>query len=153
MWRYDGNAWTNVGGPGAQFVGICNALYALNPDRSRLLRLDRYTKVWNPIGGPANAIIGGGSKVYASTPSKAEIWEYSRYLANWKKIGRSGWMWVGVAGTVYGLAPDKRGVQVQRDARELDEGGRTGRDADWGRVRPLRHRAWQRQPLAIHRNG
>jgi len=26
LWRYDGSTWTKVGGPGAQFVGICNAV-------------------------------------------------------------------------------------------------------------------------------
>jgi Beta-lactamase enzyme family len=110
LWRYDGNAWIKVGGPGAQFVGICNAVYALNSDCTKIDRFDRYTGAWTEIGGPADSIIGGGSKVYAAAPSKSAIWEYSRYLGKWTKIGGPGSMWVGVGGTVYGLTPDRSAV-------------------------------------------
>jgi hypothetical protein len=91
-------------------VGICNAVYALNPDCTKVYRFDRYTGAWTEIGGPAHSIIGGGSKVYAAAPSKSAIWEYSRYLGKWTKIGGPGSMWVGVGGTVYGLTPDKSAV-------------------------------------------
>ena len=110
LWRYDGKVWSRVGDPAFQFVGICNAVYSLNLDCTKVSRFDRYTGQWTQIGGPADSLIGGGSKVYAATPSKKEIWEYSRYLGTWQKIGGAGSMWAGAGGTVYGVTPDKSAV-------------------------------------------
>ena len=110
VYRYDGKDWTQIGSGGLQFVGIGNALYALENGTRNVYRYDRYENKWSKIGGAAHSIIGGGSKVYASITDKGEIWEYSRFKDEWTKIGGAGHSWVGVGGTVFGLTPNKQAV-------------------------------------------
>ncbi|PRQ06857.1 serine hydrolase [Enhygromyxa salina] len=108
--RYDGVSWAKVGGPGAQFVGICNAVYSLGPSRDRVDHYDRLMNKWTKIGGPAQSLIAGGSKVYAAAPENRAIFAWSRYDKTWTEIGGAGSMWVGVGPTVYGLTPDRQAV-------------------------------------------
>jgi len=110
LWRYDGRVWSRAGSSGAQFVGICNSIYCLTPDKSMVFRYDRNSNNWTQVGGAAFSLIGGGSRLYTTDPTNSSVWEYSRYDHDWVWIGGPGAMWVGVQGAIYGLAPDKSGV-------------------------------------------
>jgi hypothetical protein len=76
--RYDGRpgAWTRVGGPGTEFVGNRNGLYALTVGRTAVMRWTGTPGRWDRIGGPAARIAAAGTHLYATTPRGDELFVY-----------------------------------------------------------------------------
>lgn len=87
IYRYDNspNAWTRVGGPGAQFVVASDGrLYGLTSNRQSVVRLDEGgfgSFGWTVVGGAASQIFTAGAELHAVRPDNLAV----------LKLGASGW--------------------------------------------------------------
>lgn len=84
--RYDNspNAWTVIGGPGAQFaVASDGRLYALTSNRQAVMRFDEgpFGASWTQVGGPAAQIFTAGATLHALRPDALAV----------LRLGSAGW--------------------------------------------------------------
>ena len=116
------SGWTQVGGPGGQFVAGPNLgnffpeLWALTPDKKAVMEYQS-TNQWVPIGGAFAGLIGGGQHLYAWKVYFGSVtyWRYEGSPNQWTEVGTSQEAvkvvaTSGIAMNLWGISPD--GQQV-----------------------------------------
>jgi hypothetical protein len=114
--------WTEVGGPGAQFVAgpslgnYAPELWALTPDKKAVMAFTDSVNQWAHIGGAFAELIGGGEHLYASKSGiLSTYWRYEGSPNQWTEVGTSLEVTKvvatsGVVANLWGISPD--GQQV-----------------------------------------
>ena len=114
IWVYNGTpySWTEIGGPGAEFVEGGGHLYGLGPDSSYVAEWNGTPYSWTVIGGPAQYIDAGGRGLIATNPSTGSVYFYNGTPESWSYIGGPGAYFVVGSNAVF---------RVSTDSTTLDE--------------------------------
>jgi hypothetical protein len=92
VWSYNDirEEWTNIGGPGREFVADQYYVYGLSPDRSGVQRYG--VNGWEPLGGGyTEHIYAGRSTLLALDPAGVRMWVVNQ---SWDVIGGPGQQYV-----------------------------------------------------------
>ena len=88
IWVYNGTpySWTEIGGPGAEFVEGGGHLYGIGPDYNYVAEWMGLSTGWEIIGGPAQDIYAGPDGMIALSPS-LDAYLYEGTPGSWTEIG------------------------------------------------------------------
>ena len=96
IYSLNGNVWTHLGGPGADFGLIGGTIYGLAPARDGIYyQVLGSPEPWLKVGGPAANIYVGQAGLYATEPQTGNLWRLDPFSdpvknPSWYQVGTPG---------------------------------------------------------------
>ncbi|WP_412079464.1 phospholipase A2 (plasmid) [Streptomyces xanthophaeus] len=100
-------AWTQIGGPGLDFVATDQSFFGLGPDR-KVHQYQGKPGQWQTVRSQATAQIYGGHTLLATASATGNVSKYDGKAEKWTQIGGPGLQFASTDRNIFGLGPDRK---------------------------------------------